>query len=322
MMVPAPRRYVLFVLASILFAVAAGCGRRAEFEFLAVPRAGLKPGTPWKAGIGPMSAKPARGVKITRKTRGLRWLEKSTARNSSTAVRMLLADFFAMGLGLQSKYVKSVQATELTHRRVASVASLAKGGCYLWETVEAERVRVKIDRSVVGSMAARIARLAGSEVGRRSKLEFWPVAGTNKEVYEVTGSNLVVAVKVVSFDTRSEARGVAVRLGREHQDKDQPGPFGYSIAVKSGNVEIMNRKFKARLRNPDLVELPRGSCERTLSNRSVEIYAGPVRGAKFDGVEDRGYVSGWNFDGLRCRINLQRTWWTLKPASCGLETVK
>jgi hypothetical protein len=129
-------------------------------------------------------------------------------------------------------------------------------------------------------------------------------------------------VKVVSFDVASESKTVTVKVDRAHQDRDQTGPFGYRIAVKGGDVELLTRRFRAVFRNRHFADSERGSWERVISGRSTKIHAGPVIGGKFDVAVDRAYVSGWNFDGLCCEVTFERRTWTLRQTGCGLETVK
>ncbi len=257
-----------------------------------------------------------------RKERGLDWLQKETRRKGTMALSGALADFFAVSLGVERKYIISVQATGLAHRRVANPGSLSKGQSYIWETVEAERVRLRVARDMAGSMAARVGRFAKSETGRHSRIEFWPIAGSRKQVYEVTGHNLVVALKVVSFKARSESRSVTVKLGRKFQDKEQSGAFGYRLLVGSGDVEILKRRFRAVLWNPKLADAGSRSLNRALSAKATSIYSGALVGGKSDAVSDSAHVSSWNFDGLSCQVRFSRTSWSLRRAPSGLQTVK
>lgn len=307
----------------VLGVVCAGCAtKRAEYEFLAMPRAGLRPGTVWKEGLGPVSGRPGKKVRVTRMARGLDWLQKQTAGEGGAALKAVLADFFAVTLGVERKYITSVQAIGLAHRRVANPGALSKGRSYLWETVEAERVRVRVGRDLAGSMAARISRFARSETGRRSGIEFWPVAGSDRELYEVAGRNLVVAVKVVKFRARNESRAVTVRLGRAWQDKEQAGAFGYRMMVGSGDVEVLKRRFRTVLWNPKLADAGGRSLNRTLSGKSAQLYSGAIIGGRSDAVTDSARVSSWNYDGLSCRVTFDRTHWSLSRTESGLQTVK
>jgi hypothetical protein len=300
-----------------------GCGgAKRGFEFLAMPRAGLRVGSRWKPGVGPIGAGPAEGVKISRRSRGVDWLRRETARSRTGSLQAALTGFFAVGLGLETRHIHSVEAVGLSHRRVLDAEDLTRGYSYLWETIEADRVRVRLDRSVVGSLEAKVNEMRASDAGRKMKLAFWPVAGASREVFEVTGRNLVVAVRVVSFDVGTESGKMTLKLGRENQGKDQPGPLGYRICVASGDVAAMARRFKVLVRNPQFADSEKGEWERTLASKSTKIYAGPVIGKKYDMAVDRAYVSGWNFDGMTCEVVFQRSTWRLKQTESGLETAK
>jgi hypothetical protein len=303
--------------------VPAGCSRRrAEYEFLAMPRAGLAPGLVWKQGIGPLSGRPERGARITRRARGVDWLRRQGRAGVGGGVNAALGDFFAVGLGLERKHVVSVQALGLVHRRVAGLRGLGRGQHYLWETVEADRIRVAFSRELAGSLDVKIREFGRSEAGRRAALQFWPVAGSDHQVYEVTGRNLVVAVKVVSLRGSTQSRPARVGLGRRSQDQEQACPFGYRLLIGSGDVELMRRRFRAVVWNPKLAAAGESSLQRTISSRPVELYSGAVQGAGCDAVTDRAHVSHWDFDGLRCRVIFDRTRWMLEPADCGLDTVE
>jgi len=305
---------------AILVLLASGC--RPEYEFLKMPRAGLKAGSRWKKGIGVTTDGPPPGVTVTMKSRGLDWLNEETKKKGGARLESVLAGFFAAGLEIDSEKIKSIQAEGLTHQQVVNPEKLAKGYDYLWETVSAAKVKLKLDRSLAASIRGRIDRFKAKGLARKVSLEFKPASLESKSSYEVTGKDLVVAIKVVGFDMKTESQTVTVFLGRDWQDRDQDGPFGYSIAVKSGGVDLPARKAKAIFRNPRFAGSGTGSWERTLTTRGATIHAGPVVGVRCDGAADRFHVAGWDTRDLSCQVTFTRTTWTLKKAGSGLETVK
>jgi hypothetical protein len=299
---------------------AVGCAPRG-YEFLKEPRGGLKVGSQWKVGLGPLTDGPADGVDVAEQARGLDWLENRTERRGSARLDATLAGFFSAGLGIDASRIVSIQAEGLTHRQVVNPEKLVRGHAYLWETIEASKVRIALERGLEAELRGRGDRLAASDMGRKLDLRF-AAAGGSAGSYLVTGRNLVVAVKVVSFDMSARAETVALKLGQEHRGTDQPGPFGYLLAVPPGGVDLPGRKVEVVFRNPLAADSEAGTWKRTLSSGTVKIHAGPTIGERGDCALDNAHISDWDTENLECRVTIQRTVWELKPVACGLSTVK
>jgi hypothetical protein len=310
----------VLILAAAGWLLASGCGPRG-YEFLKMPQAGLQAGSRWKPGLGPVSDGPAAGVEVTEKARGLDWLLSESRSRSEASLNSALAGFFSAGLEIDAKQIALVEARGLTHRRVADPEKLERGGAYLWETVEASKVRLIVDRSLSGELKGRLDKFGASGAGKKLGLQF-QATDTSRSSYEISGRNLVVAVKVVEFDVRTAAGKATLKLGKETQGSDQPGPLGYTLAVEPGGVDLPGRKVAVRLRNPAAADSDTGTWKRTLTGATAKVHAGPVVGERGDCVIDSAYVSAWDPPNLACEVTFQRTVWELRQVGCGLETVK
>jgi hypothetical protein len=316
------RERIRIAAALVLAALcAAGCGR-ADYEFLTMPRAGLKPGSRWKRGLGPISDGAPRDVLVARKARGLDWLRKETGSSGRAKLELSLAGFFAAGMGLERSSQVRVEARGLVHHRVASPEGLPKGPEYLWETVEASEVRISVERSAAVSVEAKLREVAGSEAGKSMGLSVKPAEISGRHSFEVTGKDMIVAVKVVTFDVRTETETATVKLGRDFQETDQPCPFGYTLSIARGGVDLQARKLKVLLHNAGFADERAGVWQRTLSSKPMHINSGPPADGRADGVADSVHVAEWDTDGLSCRLTFLRRRWRIRQAPCGLPTVR
>jgi hypothetical protein len=307
------------VAALVLVALTCGCG---GYEFLKVPRGGLKAGSRWQPGLGATTDGPPAGVTVTSKARGLDWLNKETQKKGGGKLKTALAGLFSLGLDIDASKIVSIKAEGLTHQQVVNPEKLAKGHAYLWETIEAAKVTIRIDKSLEATIQGKIDKFGKSGTAKKMGLEFKPVSLSSKEKYEVSGKDMVVAVKVASFKLGAETQTVTLQLGKDWQESDQSGPFGYVISVKKGGVDLPARKVKVILRNPQFGDSEGKSWERTLTTKGTLSQAGPVIGQKYNGAVDNIHVAGWDTQNFSCRVTLTRTTWKLKQIKSGLKTIK
>jgi hypothetical protein len=272
--------------------------------------------------LGPLEEKPAAGVEVAEKVQGLDWFQSKTENKASVKLTGALSGFFSAALDIEAAKIASVEAEGFTHQQVVNPEKLLRGYAYLWETVEASKIRIKLDSSLEGAIEGKIDKFASSALGKKASLQFKPVSGAAKGTYEVIGRNLVVAVKVVNFEMRTGSETVTLKLGRDSQSVDQPGAFGYAIAVQANGVNLPERKVEVILRNQQLADSDTGTMKRTLSSATARLHSGPVIGEGGDCAVDSAYVSAWDTQNLACQVTFQRTTWELKQVGCGLETAK
>jgi hypothetical protein len=311
---------ILAGYALVLMALGAfGCPPRG-YEFLKEPRGGLEAGSQWKVGIGPLTDGPAAGVEVAEKVQGPDWLNSKTEGKGGANLAAALAGFFSAGLDVEASRIVSIEAEGLTHQQVVNPEKLTRGYAYLWETIEASKVKIAMDQGLEGELQGKIDKFAASALGQKLNLQFKSTGGS-KSSYQVTGRNLVVAVKVVNFDMKARTESMTLKLGKDSQGTDQVGPFGYALAVQSGGVDLPGRKIEVTFRNPQAADTNTGTWKRTLSSGTTKIHAGPLIDGKSDCVLDYAYVSAWDAENLTCQVTFQRTTWELKQVACGLETV-
>jgi hypothetical protein len=315
-------RHRMLSLASVVVVFCAlACGCVPEYEFLKTPRADFKAGSQWKVGIGPITDGPPAGVVVTARAQGLDWLNKQTKDRGGANLTAALAGLFSAGLDIDVSRISLIEVEGLTHQQVVDPGTLTRGYAYLWETVEAAKIKITLDRSLEAELQGKIDKFATSALGQKLNLQF-KAAGSSKDTFQVTGRNLVVAIKTVNFQTKARTETVTLRLDRDIQGTDQPGAFGYMISVQPGGVDLPGRKVRVFFRSPYAADSNTGSWEGALSSDSTKVHVGPVIGVKCDGVLDNAYVSAWDTDALTCQVTFQRTIWTLEQVGCGLETLK
>ncbi|HOX07200.1 MAG TPA: hypothetical protein PK280_12420 [Planctomycetota bacterium] len=309
----------LGLIVAVLSVAISGCVP--EYEFLKMPRAGLKAGSRWKVGLGPISDGPAAGAGVSEKAQGLDWLNDHTERKGGADLQSALAGLFSAGLNIDARLISNLEIEGLVHQQVINPESLPRGYAYLWETIEAARIKITLDRSLETEIQGRIDRFSASDLGQKLNLQFKAEAGS-KGTYQVTGRNLVVAVKVVEFRTNVRTETVTVRLGKDFQGADQAGAFGYMVSVQSGGVDLPARRAEVLLRNPRALDPDAGAWKGALGADAVRIHLGPIVGEKCDVAVDTVYISGWDADNLACQVTFQRSTWTLRQVGCGLDTVR
>ena len=224
----------------------------AEFKVLPLPRADISIGSEWKDGVGPLGPGVDRGNIMSLKSLDGSQLEThSELRTSIVASVVKLLGLTGSGGHTAASKIKLGQ---LIVERVADVAALKgqPGRQYIWEGIRV--AQFSLDNSVTnsGAVTANLQRFSPSLAIDTS------INGTGGTTVSLTGANLFVAFRVVTF-TPGPPRIVARRRLPHGNEVDLGTDYRLVFVTipKEDSVWIRDNRFP-QLMFPDIVK--RSKC--------------------------------------------------------------
>lgn len=269
-------------------------------------------GAKWIQGVGPSG--PSLGGVVT--SPGAGNIASNVEIGDSGGLNSVLTSWVSAKLGADNEGVREIRAADLEHSTVEDPYAIGSSGMLLWEVVTAGSLEVELDESsgFQGALEVEEALARALEIP-----EISVEASTEAQrTYSVKSDRrLVVALRIVKFQTRNATRSVEADLSIGRQTVDVP--FGYRVAV----LDKMDRESSTVPVSVWNVT----SANRGLASEAVLDAAAPIVTEVREDARSGLYVRDtialrYNRDPRDCAIEVTRREIEIEPARSGLRSTR
>ena len=255
-------RGFLALAAAALLAVGCGCSKQLipNYEVLLVPAGAERypVGYRWNVEIKAVdSAAPVVDQAAIATADGVSSLHTGTDRNFEAKLKVPVIEWIGGSLGIKTTDVVEIRLGNLQHHFVRDTSTAQTTKAILLETVTADSIEMKVDRSVdaalelnVDVVKAGLARNADANIGLT-------VTSSETGQYEVTSDRpLVVAIRAVKIEMEEPfEQTVPLDLSSAAEGREQMAALGYTL-TRIGTVDPVSGIAEMRIANPTFIRWP------------------------------------------------------------------